>query len=645
MPKLIAAITAGALAFTISLVSGGVAQAAIAVPATPQITSFSSAKNGSTQSIQVNFINPNDSSIVGYKYSTDGGRTFESCQSSACDWLGSDFSYVVIQKLSSENNSMSFGSMVNILLQACQAGTANTNSLSSCSANSVIYEVIVGTPDAPTSLLATSNDDSQSVVSWTAPTNDGGGAITDYTVEYSSDSGSTWTSFAHTASVATSQTVTGLINGTSYLFKVAAINSAGIGNYSATVSATPAAPVTQASSTTTIDCPGKIAYTGSALTPCAASVTGDGGLNLTDLTPTYSNNINAGAATASYTYDGDTNYSGSSSSQTFIIAQATSSTTISCNEGNTYTGSPLTPCTVSVTGDDGLSLTPEPIYLNNTNAGTATASYTYTGDDNHEGSSGSTDFVINQRSGNVSYTGTNVLPLGSKINLTASSDFLSYCPNNLFKYEYSADGTNWSPFAATGLAVQSPTTSTLNLLAGTYFIRVVYNDNGSGNCARAASDGSDVITVYAAGTNAYGGGFYTMNGKANFGFVVQLVPKTMNTYKGQVVWNYKNNWRFKGNLSNFGKGSDAASASGTGTLQYWDPNLVSIGVGGWAIAATNVNVIIKFTATKATTKKSAATTGGFVINFGYATPSGWQFAALPTVNTITALKGGNITYN
>jgi hypothetical protein len=519
--------------------------------------------------------------------------------------------------------------------------------------------------------------------------------------------------------VATSQIVTGLTNGTSYLFKVAAVNSAGIGNYSATVSATPAAPVTQsasittiscnegntytgsaltpctasvtgdgldltgltptysnntnagtatasytyegdenyagstgsqsftiaqASSTTTIDCPGKIAYTGSALTPCAASVTGEG-LNLTGLTPTYSNNTNAGAATASYTYAGDANYSGSTDSQSFIIAQASSTTTIFCNEGNTYTGSPLTPCTASVTGD-GLNLTNlTPTYSNNTNAGTATASYNFVGDDNHEGSSGSTNFTINQRSGNVSYTGTNVLPLGSKINLTASSDFPSYCPNNLFRYEYSSDGTNWSLFAATGLATQSPTTSTLNLLAGTYFIRVVYNENGSGNCARAVSDGSDVLTVYAAGTNAYGGGFYIMNGKANFGFVVQLVPKTTNTYKGQVVWNYKNNWRFKGDLSNFGKGSDTASASGTGTLQYWDPNLVSPGVGGWAIAATNVNVIMKFTATKATTKKSAATTGGFVINFGYATPPGWQFAALPTVNTITALKGGNITYS
>ena len=34
-------------------------------------------------------------------------------------------------------------------------------------------------------------------------------------------------------------------------------------------------------------------------------------------------------------------------------------------------------------------MTPDPVYSDNTNAGTATASYTYAGDDNHTGSSDS----------------------------------------------------------------------------------------------------------------------------------------------------------------------------------------------------------------------------------------------------------------
>jgi len=58
-----------------------------------------------------------------------------------------------------------------------------------------------------------------------------------------------------------------------------------------------------------------------------------------------------------------------------------------------YTGSPLTPCSVTVTSVN-LSLTPTPVYANNTAAGTATASYTYAGDANHAGSSGTRNFSI-----------------------------------------------------------------------------------------------------------------------------------------------------------------------------------------------------------------------------------------------------------
>jgi hypothetical protein len=47
-----------------------------------------------------------------------------------------------------------------------------------------------------------------------------------------------------------------------------------------------------------------------------------------------------------------------------------------------------------VSGAGGLSLTPTPIYANNTGVGTATASYTYPGDANHTGSSSSKDFTI-----------------------------------------------------------------------------------------------------------------------------------------------------------------------------------------------------------------------------------------------------------
>ncbi len=101
------------------------------------------------------------------------------------------------------------------------------------------------------------------------------------------------------------------------------------------------------------------------------------------------------------TYSGTTSGSpqfGSSTSAAFKqdVNKASSTTTVTCPVSITYTGSALTPCTVSVTGAGGLDLTPDPTYTDNTNVGTATASYTYTGDTNHTGSSGSDSFEIEQ---------------------------------------------------------------------------------------------------------------------------------------------------------------------------------------------------------------------------------------------------------
>ena len=74
-------------------------------------------------------------------------------------------------------------------------------------------------------------------LSWSAPTYNGGASISDYTIEYSSNSGSSWSTFSRSASTSTSATITGLTNGTSYLFRVTPINSQGSGVVSANSSA------------------------------------------------------------------------------------------------------------------------------------------------------------------------------------------------------------------------------------------------------------------------------------------------------------------------------------------------------------------------------------------------------------------------
>jgi hypothetical protein len=81
-------------------------------------------------------------------------------------------------------------------------------------------------------------------LTWVAPAQNGGSAITDYAIQYSSNSGSTWTTFNHSASTSTAIQVTGLTNGTAYVFRVATVTAVGTGGYSATsASVTPAGSI------------------------------------------------------------------------------------------------------------------------------------------------------------------------------------------------------------------------------------------------------------------------------------------------------------------------------------------------------------------------------------------------------------------
>jgi len=84
-------------------------------------------------------------------------------------------------------------------------------------------------PGTPTNLVATPSS-AQVALSWSAPASDGGVAISDYAIQYKLSSAGSWTTFTHGASTATTATVTGLTNGSSYDFRVAAVNSVGTGS-------------------------------------------------------------------------------------------------------------------------------------------------------------------------------------------------------------------------------------------------------------------------------------------------------------------------------------------------------------------------------------------------------------------------------
>jgi hypothetical protein len=107
----------------------------------------------------------------------------------------------------------------------------------------------VDVPGAPTGVQGTVGD-TEVALQWTAPAAPTGATLTGFFVEHSSDGGVTWTRSTQLAATAVSHTVTGLTNGTTYQFRVAAVNDSGIaptapetvfgiGSFSTPISVTP----------------------------------------------------------------------------------------------------------------------------------------------------------------------------------------------------------------------------------------------------------------------------------------------------------------------------------------------------------------------------------------------------------------------
>jgi len=92
-------------------------------------------------------------------------------------------------------------------------------------------------PHPPTGLTATAASSSQINLGWTAPTNNGGSAITGYKI-YRSTSSGTETGYVNLGNV-TSYTNTGVTPGVTYFYKVRAVNALGVSTLSNEASATP----------------------------------------------------------------------------------------------------------------------------------------------------------------------------------------------------------------------------------------------------------------------------------------------------------------------------------------------------------------------------------------------------------------------
>ena len=147
------------------------------------------------------------SAITGYEYSTNGGTTFTSMgQITTADYA-----------ITGLPDFTSYDVRVRAMNVAPGVGTRSN----------LVSAYTAGVPGTVTGVSGTSNANATSLVSWTAPDANGDG-IDDYTIQYSttSDFSSDINTFAHTASAAVSQPIP-LTNGTTYYFRVKAVNAVG----------------------------------------------------------------------------------------------------------------------------------------------------------------------------------------------------------------------------------------------------------------------------------------------------------------------------------------------------------------------------------------------------------------------------------
>ncbi|NBR07975.1 MAG: fibronectin type III domain-containing protein, partial [Planctomycetes bacterium] len=184
-------------------------------PAAPIITSI---VGGHTQcTIYITYPGTNGATIttINYSYSVNGGSWSNFVNLGNNSAVGS---YTF--------SGLGVGWNYSVMIQAVNSAGASTNSNA--------MSVIINAPGAPTALTATSTGLGTASIAFTpGPLN--GYQTSNMVYQYSSDSGTTWSSIItrSPASISSPLAITGLVASTSYIFKLAAINAMGTGQFSA----------------------------------------------------------------------------------------------------------------------------------------------------------------------------------------------------------------------------------------------------------------------------------------------------------------------------------------------------------------------------------------------------------------------------
>ena len=282
-------------------------EAALEAPGAPTIGTAT----GANASAVVNWTAPagnGGSSITGYTVSADN-TTSSVITTNACPSANT-----------STTTSCTVSGLTNGDTYTFTVAAINAQGTGSFSSPSNEVTPAATVPGAPTIGTATGANAS-AVVNWTAPSSNGGSSITGYTVSADNTTSSVITTNAcpsANTSTTTSCTVSGLTNGDTYTFTVAAINAQGTGSFSSPSNAvTPAATV-----------PGA---------PTIGTATGANASAVVNWTAPSSN---GGSSITGYTVSADNTTS--SVITTNACPSANTSTTTSCTvsgltNGDTYT--------------------------------------------------------------------------------------------------------------------------------------------------------------------------------------------------------------------------------------------------------------------------------------------------------------------
>ncbi len=550
----------------------------IQVPNVPNAPTLAAAVANSNGSVSVSWADPSNggSPITGYTVSPS-----PSCSScSGTSVFGPTATSTTITGLTGGSN----------YTFTVTATNAVGTSASSPPSNSVTVPTV---PGAPTIGTATSGN-TTATVSWTAPASNGGSAITAYVVTPYLNGTTAQTARTFT-STNTTQTVTGLTNGSAYTFTVAAINTIGTGSPSAASnSVTPATlPGTPTIGTAT---GGNASAT---VTWTAPASTGGDPITAYVVTP-YLNGTTAQTAQSfsstntSETVTGLTNGSAYSFTVAAVTAVGTGTASAKSNSVTPST-TPSAPTIGTVTG------------------GNTTATVTWTAPSSNGGAN-ITGYVVTPYIGGAAQ-------IAQQFNTTATSDTVSGLTNGT-TYTFTVAAIN-----ADGVGAQSAASSPVipATTPGAPTIGTATRGNASATVtwtAPASNGGSSitgyVVTPYLNGTTAQTA--QTFNSTATSETVSGLTNGSAYTFTVAAINSV---------------GTGGASAQSNSVTPATTPGAPTIG----AVTGGNASATVSWTA--------PASTGGAAITAYVVTPYvggaaqiAQQFNSTATTQTVTGLTNG-----